>query len=171
MVSEFEDGQVAYGFEGLCVRAVKTEEGYTRLTLLSSDAKGKVSQQVVLMVHCAEVNLRARQPRPLFSFKQQSFETKLRILGRCGVTDVTTSAPVEQVRNKFKPEGGHLQLWMTLLEQVFPEFTGYNILILELLLSEEKVNEEMRRKLEAEIQASVRTPGRHVFPIHWPQQD
>ena len=118
MVSEFEDGQGAYGFEGLCVKAAKTEEGETRLCLLSSDAKGKTAHQWALMVHCAEVNVKDRPPRPLFSFKHQSFETKQKILGRYGMTDVTTSAPFEPVRNKFKPEGGHIQLWMTLLEQV-----------------------------------------------------
>ena len=29
---------------------------------------------------------------------------------------------------------------------------------------------EIRKKLEAEVQASVRTRGRHLFPVHCPQQ-
>ena len=39
VVKEFEEGQEAYGYEGLCVRAVKTEEGQARLTLVGVDAK------------------------------------------------------------------------------------------------------------------------------------
>ena len=66
---------------------------------------GKATKEVVLAAHCAEVNVKARQPRSLFDFKRQSFETKLRLLGRCGITDVTSSVPLEQVRKKFKPEG------------------------------------------------------------------
>ena len=39
VVKEFDEGQQAYGYEGLCVRAVQTEEGQARLTLLGTDAK------------------------------------------------------------------------------------------------------------------------------------
>ena len=96
----------AYGHEGLCVRAWLTEEGQARLTLMGSDAKGKVTLAIVLPEHCAEVDVRAKKPRPLFDFKRQSFEKKLRILGRCGMTDVLMSAPFEPVLAKnFKPEG------------------------------------------------------------------
>ena len=47
---------------------------------------------------------------------------------------------------------------------------GYDADLLEVLLSEDMENEEMRKKLEAEVQASVRTCGRHLFPVHCPQQ-
>ena len=59
---------------------------------------------------------------------------------------------------------------MTLLEQVFPELSGYNVDLLEVLLSEDMEDQEVRQKLEAEVQASVRTCGRHLFPVHCPQQ-
>ena len=128
----------------------------------------------MLAEHCAEVYDKAKKPRPLFDFKRQSFERQIRILGRCGITDVMRSAPFEPVVGKnFKPEGSHIQLWMTLLEQVFTELTGYNVDLLEGLLSEEmekEENKEMRKKLEAEVQASVRSCGRHLFPVHCPQQ-
>ena len=111
VVKEFEEGQEAYGHEGLCVRAVLTEEGQARLTLMGADAKGKVTKEVVLAEHCAEVDVKAKKPRPLFDFKRQSFEKKLRILGRCGMTDVLMSAPLEPVVAKnFKPEGGPYSL-------------------------------------------------------------
>ena len=47
---------------------------------------------------------------------------------------------------------------------------GYNVDLLEVLLSEEMENEELRKKLEAEVQWSVRSCGRHLFPLHCPQQ-
>ena len=138
---------------------------------MSTDATCKVTKEVVLAEHCAEVDVKARKPRPLFDFKRQSVEKKLRILGRCGITDVMSSAPIEPVVAKnFQPEGFHIQLWMTLLEQVFPELIGYNVDLLEVILSEDMESEEMRKQLEAEIQASVRSCGRHLFPVHCPQQ-
>ena len=96
-MKEFEGGQTAYGHAGLCVRAVLTEEGQARLTLMGTDATCKVTNEVVLAEHCAEVDVKAKKPRPLFDFKRQSFEKKLRILGRCGITDVVSSAPLEPV--------------------------------------------------------------------------
>ena len=131
-MKEFEGGQTAYGHAGLCVRAVKTEEGQARLTWMGTDAQGKVAKEVVLAEHCAEVDVKAKKPRPLFDFKRQSFEKKLRILGRCGINDVMVSAPLEAVGGThFKPEGCHIQMWITLLEQVFPELIGYNADFLE----------------------------------------
>ena len=106
VVKEFEGGQTAYGHEGLCVRAVQTEEGQARLTLLGTDEKGKTTSEVVLADHCAEVHVLVKKLRPLFEFKRQSLERKLRILGRCGITDVMRSAPLEPVVGKdFQPEG------------------------------------------------------------------
>ena len=68
--------------------------------------KGKTTSEVVLAEHCAEVDVKAKKPRPLFDFKRQSFEKKLRILGRCGITDVMESAPLEPVVGKgWQPEG------------------------------------------------------------------
>ena len=138
--------------------------------MVCTDEKAKVSKETVLAEHSAEVDLKAKKPRPLFDFRRQSFENKLRILGRCGITDVMRSAPLEPVGGKdFKPEGFHTQLWMTLLEQVFPELIGYNVDLLEGLLSEEMQNEKTREKLEAEIRQSVLTEGRHLFPVHCPE--
>ena len=154
------------------MRAVLTEEGQARLTLMGTDATGKVTKEVVLADHCAAVDVKAKKPRPLFGFMRQSFATKLRILGRCGITDVMSSAPIEPVVAKnFQPEGFHIQLWMTLLEQVFPELIGYNVEFLQVLLSADPENQEKTKTFEAEVQASVRRPGRHLFPVHCPQHD
>ena len=171
MVKEFEGGLTAYGNEGLCARAAQAEGGQARLTLLGADDKGKATKEVALAEHCAEVDVRAKKPRPLFDFKRQSFEKKLRILGRCGINDVMVSAPLEAVGGThFKPEGCHIQMWITLLEQVFPELIGYNADFLEVLLSEELESQELRKTLEAEVQESVRRRGRRLFPAHCPQQ-
>ena len=94
VIAEFPGGEAAYGHEGLCVRAVQTEEGQARLTLLGTDAKCKTTSEVVLADHCAEVHVLVKKLRPLFEFKRQSLEKKLRILGRCGITDVMRSAPL-----------------------------------------------------------------------------
>ena len=73
---------------------------------MGSDDKGKATKEVVIAEHCAEVYDKAKKPRPLFDFKRQSFERKIRILGRCGITDVMRSAPLEPVVGKnFKPDG------------------------------------------------------------------
>ena len=48
---------------------------------------------------------------------------------------------------------------------------GYHTDLLEVVLGEHLDCEEMRKKLGAEIKRSVRTAGRHLFPIHCPQQD
>ena len=79
------------------MRAVLTEEGQARLTLLGTDAKCKVTKHVVFAEHCDEVDVKAKKPRPLFDFKRQPFERKIKILGRCGITDVMSSAPIEPV--------------------------------------------------------------------------
>ena len=97
VAQEFEDGQQEYGSEGLCVRAVKTEEGRARFKLMCSDKDGKMSTIVVLAEHCAEVDSKAKKPRALFDFRRQSNDRKLRMLGRSGMTDVLTSAPLEPV--------------------------------------------------------------------------
>ena len=181
MVQLFKDGQAEYGSEGLCVRAVKTEEGGARLHLMCADKEGKLSKIVVSAEHCAEVDPKAKKPRNLFDFRRQSHDKKVRMLGRNGMTDVVSSAPLEPVVAKnFKPQGYHIQLWMTLLEQVFPDMIGYNVEHLEHLLrlaekedddSDEAMRcKEIRKQLEAEIQKSVKTRGRHLLPIHCPQQ-
>ena len=106
MVKEFEGGLTAYGHEGSCVRAVQVDGGQARLTLLGADDKGEPTKEVVIAEHCVEVGVRVKKPRPLFDFKRQSFEKKLRILGRCGINDVMVSAPLEAVGGlHFKPDG------------------------------------------------------------------
>ena len=94
----------------------------------------------------------------------------MRLLGRCGVTDVMTGAPIEPVSGAgWRPEGMHIQMWLSLLEKIFPEIISYNVELLEVLLSEDVESQELRKKLEAEVQQSVLRPGRHLFPIHCPQ--
>ena len=120
------------------------------------DEKSKPIKETVLAEHCAEVDKKAVRPKRLFDFRRQTFDTKLRTLGRCGITDVMVSPPLEPVSGtNWKPEGCHIQMWITLLEQVFPETIGYNVELLEVLLSEDMESEELRKKLEAEVQESV----------------
>ena len=93
----------------------------------------------------------------------------MKIIGRCGINDVFVSAPLEAVGGThFKPEGCHIQMWITLLEQVFPELIGYNADFLEVLLCEELESKELRKTLEAEVQESVRRRCRHLFPFALP---
>ena len=50
------------------------------------------------------------------------------MLGRYGITDVRCSAPFEKLTAKnFKPEGSHIQIWLILLEQVFPNIVSYSL--------------------------------------------
>ena len=134
------------------------------------DEKSKPIKETVLAEHCAEVHKKKVRPRHLFDFRRQTYETKLRLLGRCGVTDVMCSPPLEPVsRTDWRPEGSHIQMWLSLLEMVFPETIVYNVELLEVLLSEDMESEERRKKLEAEVQQSVIGFGRHLFPIHCPE--
>ena len=95
---------------------MQDEDGQARLTLLGTDDRGRVSKELALVEHCVAVDVKAKKPRPLFDFRRQSFENKLRILGRCGIDDVLVSAPLEPVvGTHFKPEGCHIQMWITLL--------------------------------------------------------
>ena len=55
VVREFEGGQKAHGFEGLCVHADLSEANEKRLTLFCSDAKGHPLRQSVLLEFCSEV--------------------------------------------------------------------------------------------------------------------
>ena len=76
---------------------------------------------------CKEVSELARQPRPLFNFARVSCEHNVRMLDRYGITDVSCGLPFEKVEAmNVKPEGGHIQLWLILLEQVFPRLVGYS---------------------------------------------
>ena len=76
---------------------------------------------------CRAVEEHVRKPRPLFSFSRVSFDNKVRILGRYGITDVSCFPPFETVEARnFKPEGCHIQLWLILREQVFPKLVGYS---------------------------------------------
>ena len=150
VVQEFEDGQSAYGQEGLCVRAELTVLGQRRLVLKCSNVNGIITPVIVLAEHCAQVDEQKKKPRALFDFKRQSFDKKLRLLGRCGITDVMTSAPLEPVKKKdWRPEGFHIQVWMTFLEEVFPQVIGYNVDLLEALLSEDMEDEA---EVEARLQ-------------------
>ena len=92
------------------------------------------------------------------------------MLGRLGITDVLVSAPFEQVvAHNFKPEGWHIQLWLILLEQVFPGLVGYSPDLLHIFFSEGVEDEIARNKVQTEIRASVLDTGRHLFPLHCPQ--
>ena len=55
VVREFEGGQKAHGFEGLCVHAALSEANEKRLTLFCSDDKGHPLRQSVLLEFCSEV--------------------------------------------------------------------------------------------------------------------
>ena len=88
------------------MRAEQAEGNSYLLTLMASDEKGKLNNEIVLAEHCDEVDKRMRKPAQLFSFKHVSFDKKLRILGRTGITDVMSSAPFEAVpASGFKPDG------------------------------------------------------------------
>ena len=157
MVEEFEGGIHAHGFEGLCVRATlseATEEmpSEKMLTLFGASDKGKVLRETVRLRFCREVEAHVRKPRPLFNFARLSFERKLSMLGRYGITDVSYSAPFEKVdAKKFKPEGCHIQLWLILLEQAFPRLVTYSPELLHTLFAErvapEDEQEIARRKV------------------------
>ena len=72
-----------------------------------------------------------RKPTALFTSARTSFEKKVSMLGRYGITDVSCSAPFEKVdAKKFKPEGCHIQLWLVLLEQASPRLAGYSLELL-----------------------------------------
>ena len=116
------------------------------------DETSKPIKETVLAEHCAEVDKQAVRPKRLFDFRRHTCDTKLRILGRCGITDVMCSPPLEPVSwTDWRPEGSHIQMWLALLEMVFPETIGYNVELLEVLLSEDMESEELRKKLEAEV--------------------
>ena len=55
VVREFEGGQPAHGFAGLCVQASLSEANEKRLTLFCSDDKGHPLRQSVLLEFCSEV--------------------------------------------------------------------------------------------------------------------
>ena len=111
-----------------------------------------------------------RKPRPLFCFTRVSFDQKVRMLGRYGITDVRVSGPFEKVvAQNFKPEGWHIHLWLILLEQAFPKLMGYSPEILHTVFSGDVGDEYARSKVRTEISASVLQPGRHLFPVHCPQ--
>jgi hypothetical protein len=62
---EFEGGQKEYGHEGLCVRAEQADGNSYRLTLMSSDEKGRNFMEIVLAEHCDEVDKMMRKPAQL----------------------------------------------------------------------------------------------------------
>ena len=108
--------------------------------------------ETLLAEHCDEVDKKTVRPKLLFDFRRHTLDTKLRTLGRCGITDVVCSPPLEPVSGaNWKPEGRHIHMWITLLEQVLGETIGYNAELLEVLLSEDMESEELRKKLEAEV--------------------
>ena len=109
------------------MRAEQADGNSYLLTLVASDEEGKLNNDIVLAEHCDEVDKRMRKPAQLFSFNHASFDKESRILGQTGITDVMSSAPFEAVpASDFKPEGSHIQLWLTLLEQVSPKTIAYN---------------------------------------------
>ena len=111
VVREFEGGQNAYGFVGLCVQASCFEANERSLLLVGSDHKENVSWHYVLHECCSEVEEAVRQPRPLFSFARIGFEQKVSMLFRYGMRDVLVSGPFEKVlAHNFKPEGWHIPL-------------------------------------------------------------
>ena len=71
----FEGGKTVVSYEGRCVRIAQTEDNEVRLTLLA-------------MSHCADVDVNAQKQRRLCPRTRQSLDKKLRIIGRCGITDV-----------------------------------------------------------------------------------
>ena len=81
-------------------------EAVRTLTLFVSDEKGKLARQSVEPKVCIEVQPNMTKPRLLFNFVRTSRETRLRMLGRHGITDVSCSAPFESPAKNFKPDGG-----------------------------------------------------------------
>ena len=93
------------------------------------------------------------------------------MLGRYGIRDVLVSAPFEKVlAHKFKPEGWHIQLWLLLLEQVFPRFVGYSPELLQTFFTEDVVDENARSQVQTQLRESFCfEPARHLFPVHCPE--
>ena len=156
------------------MRATVSAANERMLLLFGTTEKGHVRRETVRLERCRESEEHARKPRPLYDFKRVSFEVKVRLLGRYGITDVSCSAPFERVDARhFKPEGCHIQLWLTLLEQAFPRLVGYSPELLHTLFSEraapEDVEEETAKQtVPCEFRAPVLEPGRHLFPVHCP---
>ena len=139
---------------------------------MATDKAGKVSPFTVLAEHCLEVSAKTKKPRDLFDFRRQSHVTKMRMLGRLGLTDVMVSPPIESVAGKkWRPEGVHINMWMSLLEKVFPLLSGINVEILELLFAENEEAGELRKKIFLELETEVGSEGIHLMPIHCPQSD
>ena len=136
-------GKRAHGFEGLCVGGSLSEANETTFMLLGTCDKGKVLKETVRLQFCKLVDELVSNPRQLFNFVRVSHEKKVSMLGRYGITDVSCSGPFEKVdAKKFKPEGCHIQLWLVLLEQAFPQLVGYSLELLHTLFAQPEDGEE-----------------------------
>ena len=123
VVQEVKDDQASYGFEGICTR-VKGQ----LLTLMGAAGKrDKLETLIINREHCSVVDKKSPKLRELFTFKCASFVKKVRMLGRCGITDVECSAPFEKVLVATPLEGSHITLWLVILEETFPEVVGYSL--------------------------------------------
>ena len=66
--------------------------------------------------------------------------------------------------------GCNIQMWITPFEQVSPDLIGYNVELLEVILSDDMETKEVRKTIEAEVQESLRRRrGRRLLPIHCPE--
>ena len=160
MVREFEGGQCDFGFQGLCAKAEDNEKilrlmgGW--LPRLSTETLKPLSVKVE---HCEIQNaLRVRKSSPLFNFTHVKLETKLQMLGRCGITDVESSAPFEKVLKKVKLEGVHIQLWLVVLEKSFEKTTGYGPELMHFLFADDEEGARPREVVLKQVVAAVRNP-------------
>ena len=73
------------------------------------------------------IRMMIHEERSLLHFARVSFEDKVTMLGRYGITEVRNNAPFEnKCSQKWMPEGCHIQIFFVRLEWTLEKVVGYS---------------------------------------------
>ena len=173
---EYADGGPHFGCRGICVAGRPGEEAQSTLDKLTLIDKSDSVVHTVPLKCCNEMTSNIKTPADLLTLGTAGHIGRIELLGRYGITDVPTSAPLEKMCMTTKLAGNHVQLWLVLLEFSFSstDFTTYSPDFMESLyecIIEDSPRAAGDSQIVKGLQKSADLYKLHLFPIHSPQSE
>ena len=115
---EFSGGEELFGLVGTCCYAHPDSQEISLMDQATSIKKVKVA-------HVIELTAKVRPALPLKTFQSVSKQDKQKLLGRLGMHDPESAAPVSVCAKNGCVDSTMIQMWSVLLEHTFPEESWY----------------------------------------------
>ena len=162
---EFVGGEAEFGVVGTCAYAHQEDEEISIMDDALSFRRVPIS--VVI-----EKDQTIPKPRELRKFEHVGKPARFQLLGRLGMVDAESSAPVDVKTDSGLVEGSHIQLWAVLLEHTFPQlnFSTWSPESLYTYFEYCQEKDGVSRMLfEGALRKAVSRYDKVLFPIQCPE--